>query len=216
MHTATRFTLSTLLVLLTGCSSMYYGAMETVGVHKRDIMTDRVKGARDSQKAAAAEFTDALQQFKSVVEVKGGDLEKKYTKLNAALQKSEARAADVHDRIASVESVSDALFKEWKAELKQYSSAELRKSSEAQLNDAKARYKSLMASMKQAESKLEPALKPLRDQVLFLKHNLNAKAIGGLTSEVASIQTKVDDLVRDLQASVSEADAFIKTLQPAS
>ena len=148
--------------------------------------------------------------------VKGGDLEKKYNKLSAALQKSEARANDVHDRIASVEDVSAALFKEWKAELKQYSSAELRKSSEAQLNDAKARYKSLMASMKQAESKLEPALKPLRDQVLFLKHNLNAKAIGGLTAEVASIQTKVDDLVRDLQASVVEADAFIQTLQPGS
>lgn len=216
MNTSLRFALSSAVILLTGCSSMYYGAMEKVGVHKRDIMTDRVKGARDSQKAAAAEFTDALQQFKSVVDVKGGDLEKKYNKLSAALQKSEARANDVHDRIASVEDVSAALFKEWKAELKQYSSAELRKSSEAQLNDAKARYKSLMASMKQAESKLEPALKPLRDQVLFLKHNLNAKAIGGLTAEVASIQTKVDDLVRDLQASVVEADAFIQTLQPGS
>ena len=214
MQTAARFTLSALLVVLTGCSSMYYGAMEKVGVHKRDIMVDRVKGARDSQKAAATEFVDALQQFKSVVDVKGGDLEKKYNKLNAALQKSEARATEVHDRIAAVEDVSEALFKEWKGELKQYSSAELRKASEAELKDAQARYKTLVAAMKQAEAKLEPALKPLRDQVLFLKHNLNAKAIGGLTTEVASIQTKVDDLVRDLQSSVAEADAFIKTLQP--
>ncbi|HEY8240501.1 MAG TPA: DUF2959 domain-containing protein [Kiritimatiellia bacterium] len=216
MHITRRLTASSLLLLMAGCSSMYYGAMETVGVHKRDIMVDRVKGARDSQQAAAKEFTDALTQFKSVVNVKGGNLEKNYDKLNTALQKSDARANEVHDRIAAVEDVSGALFAEWKAELKQYSSAELRKASEAQLNDAKARYKTLMASMKKAEGKLEPALSPLRDQVLFLKHNLNAKAIGGLTSEVASIQTKVDDLVRDLQASVAEADAFIQTLQPES
>ena len=107
-----------LAVFASGCQSMYYGAMEKVGVHKRDIMVDRVQGARDSQQAAAKEFADALQQFKSVVDIKGGDLEKKYNKLNTALEKSEARAQEVHDRIAAVEDVSGALFKEWKAELK--------------------------------------------------------------------------------------------------
>jgi chromosome segregation ATPase len=197
----------------TGCSTVYYGAMEKVGIHKRDIMVDRVQGARDSQQEAAKEFTSALEQFKSVVTVKGGDLEKKYNKLNDALQRSEARANEVHDRIDAVEDVSDALFSEWKSELKQYSSQELRRVSEAQLKEAKDRYKSLMAAMRQAESKLEPALRPLRDQVLFLKHNLNAQAIGALTGEVAAIETKVDDLVRDLQTAVAEADAFIKTLQ---
>jgi hypothetical protein len=41
--------LSTIIIGFTGCSSMYYGAMEKLGVHKRDIMVDRVKEARDSQ-----------------------------------------------------------------------------------------------------------------------------------------------------------------------
>jgi len=31
---------------LSGCSTMYYGTMEKLGVHKRDIMVDRVKAAR--------------------------------------------------------------------------------------------------------------------------------------------------------------------------
>ena len=147
-----------------------------------------------------------------MVSIKGGDLEAKYNKLNAALQKSEARATDVRDRIASVESVSEALFKEWKAELKQYSNAELRRSSEQQLKDAQTRYQGLMAAMKQAESRIDPVLQPLRDQVLYLKHNLNAKAIGALSDEVTAIGAKVDDLVRDMEASIKEADAFIATL----
>jgi SMC interacting uncharacterized protein involved in chromosome segregation len=186
--------------------------MEKVGIPKRDLMVSRVEGARDSQQNAKKEFANALEQFKSVVNVPGGDLEAKYKKLNAALQKSEARATEVRDRIASVEDVSNALFKEWKSELKQYENPEMRRSSETQLKDAQTRYKGLIATMKKAEARLEPALQPLRDQVLFLKHNLNAKAIGSLSKEVAVIESKVDDLVRDMEASIREADAFIATL----
>lgn len=200
------------LLALTGCQSMYYKTMEKFGVEKRDIMVSRVKDARDSQQDAKQEFANALEQFKSVVSVKGGDLEAKYNKLSAALQRSEIRAGDVRSRIDAVEDVSEALFREWKAELKQYGNAELRRSSEQQLADARARYQELMAAMKKAESRIDPVLQPLRDQVLFLKHNLNAKAIGSLTDEVAAVGTKVDDLIRDMEASIREADAFIATL----
>ena len=42
-----------LMMLITvGCSRAYYGAMEKVGVHKRDIMVDRVESARDAQQDA--------------------------------------------------------------------------------------------------------------------------------------------------------------------
>ena len=204
--------LSLLALAFTGCSTMYYGAMEKMGVPKREIMVDRVKGAQKSQVETKVVFSNALEQFKSVVDIKGGELEAKYKKLGAALDKSEGAAREVRDRIASVESVSGALFKEWKSELKQYSNPELRRASEAQLKNAQTRYKSLIGAMKKAESRLEPALQPLRDQVLFLKHNLNAKAIGSLSDEVVSIQTKVDDLVRDMEAAIREADAFIATL----
>lgn len=195
-----------------GCSSMYYGAMEKVGVAKRDLMVSRVEAARDSQQETKKEFANALEQFKSVVHTPGGDLEAKYKKLNATLQKSESQAREVRERIASVESVSGALFKEWKAELKEYENADLRRSSEEQLKNAQTRYRELIAAMKQAESRLEPVLKPLRDQVLYLKHNLNAQAIGALAKEATVIESRVDELVRDMEAAIREADAFISTM----
>ena len=67
--------------------------------------------------------------------------------------------------------------------------------------------------MKRAESKLEPALVPLRDQVLFLKHNLNARAIAGLSAELVGVQTNVNSLVRDMEKAIAKADAFMATLQ---
>jgi hypothetical protein len=201
------------LGLLAGCQSMYYGAMEKVGIHKRDIMVDRVKAARDTQNEAKQQFLTAMEQFKSVVNFKGGDLEKEYNKLNATLQKSESEAAAVRNRINAVEDVSNALFSEWRSEIKQYSSDTLRRSSQQKYDLTKAKYGELIEAMRKAESKLEPALVPLRDQVLYLKHNLNAKAIAGLSDELLTVQTNVDQLVRDMEASVAEADAFIAALQ---
>jgi hypothetical protein len=198
---------------LSGCSTMYYGTMEKLGVHKRDIMVDRVKAARDTQNEAKQQFLTAMEQFKSVVNFQGGDLEKEYDKLNATLQKSESKADDVRKRISAVEDVSDALFSEWRTEIKQYTSDTLRKSSQQKYDLTKRKYTELMAAMKRAEAKLEPALAPLRDQVLFMKHNLNARAIAGLSNELVGVQTNVDKLVRDIESSVAQADAFIASLQ---
>ncbi|MDD4025481.1 MAG: DUF2959 domain-containing protein [Kiritimatiellae bacterium] len=204
---------SALLLGFCGCGTIYYGTMEKLGVHKRDIMVDRVQAARDTQNEAKAQFLTAMEQFKSVVNFKGGDLEAEYKKLSATLQKSEAKADDVRDRIRSVEDVSEALFIEWRSELKQYSSDSLRQSSQRKYDTTKGKYEGLIGAMKKAESKLEPALVPLRDQVLFMKHNLNAKAIAGLGDELVSVQANVDTLVRDIEAAVNQADAFIESLQ---
>lgn len=209
-----RFIVLSIVVLsLCGCSTLYYGAMEKVGVHKRDIMVDRVKEARDTQADAKKQFLTAMEQFKSVVHVQGGELEKQYNALSASLRKSEQAAADVRKRIASVEDVSEALFSEWRSELKQYSSPTLKSASQQKYDATKRKYGELIAAMKRAEAKLEPALVPLRDQVLFLKHNLNARAIAGLSDELVSVQTNVDKLVREMEEAIGQADAFIASLQ---
>jgi len=203
-----------LLVLsLVGCSTVYYNTMEKMGVHKRDIMVDRVKAAKDAQQDAKVQFVSAMEQFKSVVKFKGGDLEKEYEKLNAVLMRSEAEANKVHSRVESVEAVSDALFDEWRAEIKKYSSDTLKKSSQVKYDATKRTYEELITAMKKAESKLEPALIPLRDQVMYLKHNLNAKAITGLSDELITVQTNVDKLVKEIELSIAQADKFIDALQ---
>lgn len=209
----TLFVFSTIVLGLVGCSTMYYGTMEKMGVHKRDIMADRVQEARDTQNEAKQQFLTAMEQFKSVVNFQGGDLEKEYNKLNATLKKTEAEADAVRKRISAVEDVSLALFNEWREEINQYTSDTLRSASQQKYNVTKRKYGELIQAMKKAEAKLEPALAPLRDQVLFMKHNLNARAITGLSNEVISVQTNVDRLVRDMESAIAQADSFIVSLQ---
>lgn len=201
------------LVTITGCSSIYYGTMEKFGVHKRDIMVDRVEEARDAQQDAKKQFANALEQFKSVVNVKGGDLEAKYNKLNAEYERSVSRAQAVHDRIAAVENVSDALFSEWKSEIKQYDSDTLRRSSQQKLDETKAKYNHLIAAMKKAAARIDPVLKPLHDQVLFLKHNLNAQAVAALGETNRTLRGDISRLIADMEKSIREADSFLSALK---
>ncbi|UWZ78102.1 DUF2959 domain-containing protein [Geoalkalibacter halelectricus] len=207
-----RLSLLLLAGLLAGCGSMYYATMEKMGIHKRDIMVDRVKAARDSQEDAKQQFLTTMEQFRSVVHFEGGELQKSYDRLSATLQESEAKANEVSRRIRAVEHVSEALFKEWREEIKQYDSDALRRSSQRQYDTTRQRYTELMAAMKKAEARLEPALIPLRDQVLFLKHNLNAAAIAGLKNEVVMVESNVDVLVRSIEQAIAQADAFIASL----
>jgi len=200
-------------LLLAGCETAYYSAMESVGFAKRDILASRVEAARDSQQTAKEEITDALTEFGRVVSYQGGDLEAQYRKLAAQLEDGEEAAAAVRARIRDVEKVAEALFDEWQDELAQYSSANLRTQSEKQLRETRARYATLIGAMKRAESRLEPALQPLRDQVLFLKHNLNARAIAGLQGEVARVDVQVNQLVAELNAAIAEANRFIADLE---
>ncbi len=200
-------------LLLSACDKVYMGAMEKMGYAKRDILSSRVKAARDAQEDAKQEIQSALDQFGKVVNFSGGDLEATYKKLSGELEASEDQAEKVHKRIADVESVADALFKEWKTELDQYSSKELRRKSEEKYTVTKARYGEMLGAMKKAEQRIDPVLRPLRDQVLYLKHNLNAKALSSLKGELVKVDAQVDQLVKDMNRSIAEADKFIQGLE---
>lgn len=205
-----------LLVVLTfifaSCASTYYKAMESVGIHKREILVDRVEEARDSQEEAGEQFRTALESFREVVDFEGGELERRYDQLNNEYERSEARAEEVGDRIDSVEKVAEDLFAEWENELTEYSDARLRRSSERTLDQTRDKYEDLIRAMKRAEAKMPPVLARLKDQVLFLKHNLNARAIGSLQGVAAELQVDVDDLLRELEKSIAEANEFIEEL----
>ncbi|MFC1837726.1 DUF2959 domain-containing protein [Thermodesulfobacteriota bacterium] len=201
-----------LLLLTAGCQKVYYDTMEKFGVHKRDIMVDRVEKARDSQEEAKEQFQSALEQFSTVLNYKGGKLEDKYKTLQAEYDESKVKANEVKERIDAVEDVSEALFAEWKNELDQYSSAALRRDSERKMVQTRNQYNQLIIAMRKAEAKIEPVISAFRDQVLYLKHNLNAQAIASLQNELVAVESDIADLIREMEKSIGEANSFIKTM----
>mgnify|MGYP001829152154 FL=1 len=209
----TRISAAALISILTACSGTYYKTMESFGLEKRDILVDRVEDARDAQEEASEQFASALDQFRSVVAFDGGDLEKVYDRLNSEYERSRDDAAAVSERIDEVESVAEDLFEEWQRELDEFSRADLRRNSESLLRDTQRRYKQMMAAMRRAEGSMDPVLESFQDQVLMLKHNLNARAIGALKNELGSIEKETARLITDMQNAIAEADTFIRSME---
>ncbi|MBU2872921.1 DUF2959 domain-containing protein [Marinobacter salexigens] len=189
---------------------MYYSTMEKFGVEKRDILVDRVGDARDSQSDARETFRSSLEHFQSVVDTPETTLQEKYNVISDAYDDSLKSANKVRDRIEAVEDVSEALFEEWEDELDLYESASLRNTSKRRLDETRKLYSSLITRMHQVEKRMDPVLEAFEDQVLFLKHNLNAQAIGSLEDELGQIRQDVDSLVRDMEASIAESESFIQ------
>ena len=192
-------------LLLSGCQSAYYGAMEKVGYHKRDIMVDRVKDAKKSQQDAQKEFSSALEEMQALLNYSDGNLEKAYSRAKDEYESAQSAADNVSNRINKVEDVAEALFDEWQNEISEISKANLRRNSEAKLKETRRAYEQLIKSMRRAESKMPPILTAMKDNMLYLKHNLNAQAIGAIKSEFASLQTDISGLIKEMNTSINES-----------
>ena len=205
--------LVTCLLLAVGCKSTYYSTMEKFGYEKRDLLASRVEDAKTDQIKARDQFKTTLQRFQELTGFQGGDLEAKYKQLSSQYDTCKSRADAVSNRITSVNSVAQDLFAEWKEELQQYSNPTLRQQSERELQQSRQRYDQFLVAMRKSEAKMQPVLTAFHDQVLFLKHNLNAQAIASLQGETTKIDTDVQSLVRDMDQAIAEADQFINSMR---
>ena len=87
------------------------------------------------------------------------------------------------------------------------------KMSKEQLKQTKVRYQEMLASMHQAEASMEPVLRIFKDNVLFLKHNLNAQAIGSLQGEFNNLKGEIDVLISKMNAAIESSNKFIADIK---
>ena len=201
-----------MLTMLSGCTTLFYKAMSSLGKEKRDILISRVKDAKKDQQQTKEQIQTTMESFQALTGFQGGSLEKSYKRLNSEYEKANDQAMKLHNRIDSIDQVSDDLFNEWQGEIKQMGNAKLKTQSNQMLRDSRAREAVYLRSMRRTEDKMTPVLKSFHDQVLFLKHNLNAQAIGSLKGTSVSIQGDVQDLTASIDASMAEADTLIQSL----
>lgn len=202
----------TLVAAAAGCSATYYRALEAFGIEKREILVDRVENTRDAQAEAKEQFATALDEYRALVAFDGGDLEDVYDRMNAAYEDSVDSAEAVRARIDSVESVAGDLFAEWEDEIEEYADDDLRRRSQRLLADTRREYGSVLTAMRRAEDAMAPVLTLFNDQVLFLRHNLNARAIGALETELDTIERATSELLAEMERSIAEASRFIEAM----
>ena len=204
----------TLVAIFTaGCSQMYYSGMEKVGIHKRDIMVDRVEDVQESQEEAQKEFKSALEHFRTLVNIKDTSLKEAYEDFNDQYEDAKEASEEVSENIDKLEDVSLALFQEWEEEIQEYQNKKLQSQSKKKLRDTRAKYNKMMHSMRKSEKSMEPILATFHDNVLILKHSLNAQAIGALQGEFKNLKGDISTLIKQMNSSIKESDKFIKEMK---
>ena len=206
-----------LLFVCAGCTTTrkyYYNAWEKFGYDKRERLVDNVKEARQEQVEAKKQFASALEEFKSVVNYKEGDLDKMYRKLNKSYTQSESQANVVKDKVTGVKRVADALFTEWKGEIAQIKDdPSLQRGAQDLFNKTKDNYGEMISRMDAAVATMDPVLQRFKNRVLFVKSNLNAQAIGSLAGTEVELGADIERLIKEMEASIAEADKFISETQ---
>jgi Protein of unknown function (DUF2959) len=200
------------LIVLVGCTSSYYKAMKTFGKEKRDILVSRVKDSKKDQQQAKEQIKTTMESFQELTGFQGGSLEKNYKKLNGEYEKAADSAQKLHNRIDSIDQVSGDLFKEWQKEIDGMENKKLKAQSAVLLRQSRLSEANYIKSMRQTEARMTPVITAFRDQVTFLKHNLNARAIGSLKGTSAQMSTDVDVLMVSLDSSMAQADSLIASL----
>ncbi|KRT54938.1 Protein of unknown function (DUF2959) [endosymbiont of Ridgeia piscesae] len=89
----------------------------------------------------------------------------------------------------------------------------MKAASRKKLQQTRKRYASMLQSMLKAERAMQPVLNTFRDNVLFLKHNLNAQAIGTLRGEFSALKREIDQLLERMNRSIERSNRFIESLQ---
>jgi chromosome segregation ATPase len=209
MRLITKTLLLATLTVTVGCSTIKYNTLEKVGIHKRDLLVSNVKDTRDAQEDAQEQFQDALERFGNIVTIENTNLKKAYNQLKDEYEDSKDAAEEVSDQIEDVENVAADLFKEWAKENEAYTDAVLRRNSESQLRDTQARYTEMFKSMKDSEASMLPVLSSLYDNVLYLKHNLNAQAVGSLRTTFNELEGDIGILVERMNQSIARSNDFI-------
>lgn len=221
MKKSVGFGLLVFLVLLSSCQNTLrkaakntiYSAYETVGIEKRDLFKRRVDSVREDQSQASESFQSVYDRLKELYAHDGGQLERQYRRLESEFESSKSRSGDVKESFAQLETVAQDLFDEWEREIQQIQTASLKSKSRQRLNQTKSQFEKFRSSLKTSIKKMDPVLAQLQDQVLYLKHNLNAKAIGTLEKEKLRIEKDVEILLKDLQKSIESADLVLRELE---
>ena len=188
-------------------------SIDTLYQEPRDVLATRVELAKEGQEAAAQEFQTALEKFKQVTHFDGGDLEDKFNAMSAAYERSDAVASRITVRVDRVVAATNNLLQEWRDELDRYHDRSIRQRAEQQFDATRTQAEQLIALMRQSEAKTKPVLGAFRDQVLFVKHNLNTQAIMSLESEIGVIEQDVSALIDDMKSSIAEAERFLQQME---
>ena len=186
------------------------------GVKQTEKLVSKANDTVGSIRAAKQQIKDTLVAYNLLVGNKVEDPKKTYKDLQKGIENTDKKVADVDQKVAAMQKEADLLFADWASNLASISSEELRKRSEERLNETRERYNGILAAGDKAGKVFNPFIASLKDQVVYLGHDLNPSALASLKPDADKLNKEAEVLFKKIDETVDEASGYITSLKPQS
>lgn len=201
------------LLFTLGCQATYYKIWEKLGKEKRDLLLSDVNAVKTQQQETAEHFKDALTRLQEAYGKKNTKLQAMYDRIKSDDERAHSEAEALNKRVERMNTTARDLFREWESELNTFTNREFKAKSKANLQRARKSFEALSQSLDKSTARMKPLLSRLHETTLFLKHNLNAQSLGAMKNESKAIEQNLDALLKQMNASIQEADEFLSVLK---
>jgi hypothetical protein len=116
--------------------------------YNRHTLVQPIKYANKKQQQTKHQLHTTMESFQALTGFQGGSLEKSYKRLNSDYESAASQAGKLHDKIQSIDQVSNDLFKEWQGEINAMDNGKLKSQDTVMLRNAKSRQASYMRAMR--------------------------------------------------------------------
>jgi len=142
------------------------------------------------------------------------DRRRAYRSLVKEMENCDKRVAKVREQTAGMNGDASAYFKDRGASLEKIASEDLRKLAGDRLDDSKTRFEAVLAAGRAAGEDYQALMAKLRDQVLFLGHDLNPTAVASLEKDAGELNAQAKQLFGKIDETVTSFNEYIKSLRP--
>lgn len=197
--------------LLQGCSS----SGKAAGIRQVDDLISRIERVHLESELSRERIKSVMDSLRGVVTMdQEADVVETFAAFTAAIAASEQQSNKLRSAIGPMKSSADAVFARWTQDLGDFSSAEMRRRSTERMDETRARYDAIVASVGPAVTNFEIFNSGLRDLSLFLGHDLNTQAVQSVGGEVQVLADDAITLNTKLVATLEACREYVRAAAP--
>ncbi len=182
--------------------------------HKRtDEHIEKIERASDEMKDLRKHLDKVFEAYHKTLREGTDKRRSSYNELVKALERCEEKTKELRKRHEEMDKQAEEYFKRWKNSVKDIKNADLEQRSEGRLETTRRRYREVSESWKGMREDYEPVLAELRDQIVYLGHDLNEDAVLSLKEDAAELEELASALFRSMEGFGSTADEYISGLE---
>ena len=180
-------------------------------------LTERfVKTSGETVKAIAetkVQIGKTLAVYNSLGD-EGKDRRKLYKNLMKEMDNCDKRVEGVRKRTAEMNGAASMYFEERGKSVESIGSEDLRARGQARLEESKAEYAHILELGQAAGGDYQGFMAKLRDQVLFLGHDLNPDALASLDDDVKKQNKAATELYAKIDGTITAFNTYTGALRP--